>query len=234
MTSTPSLLEDEYSDTRNLMPPYITPRRINALKFKNPKQTGVPLITPLVPKGVKVLMDSIPNLRKLCFVDHDTKKHRFMDHKKYMDTLQETPNTPNKFVAKEQAKGLEQSRILSLLYMPHFGCNVPINTSFQQLLVFFHGGFLWLGNLIHVDVELIASIIGLPFATMDPTPLLKNDKKVVIAMGMKEKYDVVRNTRGFVLSNLVQRCSNPSYFTRCIKTNVLREQLRSGTLHKES
>ena len=70
------------------MPPSITPRYTDALKLKNPKQTGVPLITPLVPKGVKVLMDSIPNLRKLSFVDHDTKKHRGMDQKKYMDTVQ--------------------------------------------------------------------------------------------------------------------------------------------------
>ena len=85
-----------------------------------------------------------------------------------------------------------------------------------------------------MDVELIASIIGLPFTAMDPTPLLKNDKKVVIAMGMKEKYDVVRNARGFVLFNLVQRCWNPTYFIRCINTNVLREQLCSGTLHRGS
>ena len=107
MTPMPPLLEDEYSETRNLMPPYITPRRTNDLKLKNPKQIGVPLIMPLVPKGVKLLMDSIPNLRKLSFIDHDTKKHKGMDCKKYMDTIQETLDGPNKFVAKEWARGLE-------------------------------------------------------------------------------------------------------------------------------
>ena len=59
-----------------------------------------------------------------------------------------------------------------------------------------------MGKLIHVDVELIASIIGLLFAAMDPTPLLKKDKKVGIAMGMKEKYDVVRNKRGFLIESI--------------------------------
>ena len=77
----------------------------------------------------------------------------------------------------EWARGLDQSGILSLLYMPHFGRTISINTYVKKLLVLFHGGFLWLGKPISIDVELITVIIGLPFVGMDPTPLLIKDKE---------------------------------------------------------
>ena len=70
--------------------------------------------------------------------------------------------------------------------MPHFGHSILINTRVKKLLVVFHGGFMWLGNPILVDVELIAVITGLPFAGMDPTPLLRKDKKAMIAALMKQ------------------------------------------------
>ena len=76
--------------------------------------------------------------------------------------------------------------------MPHFGCKIQINTSVKKLLVFFHGGFLWLVKPISIDLELIAIIIGLPFAGMDPMPLLRKDQEASIVVQMKEKYDVVR------------------------------------------
>ena len=81
----------------------------------------------------------------------------------------------------EWDRGLYQYGILSLLYMPHFGCSIPIKTCVKRLLVFFHGGFLWLGNTISMDVELIVVIIGLPFIGMDPTPLLRMYQEVSIA-----------------------------------------------------
>ena len=76
--------------------------------------------------------------------------------------------------------------------MSHFGRSIPIKTCVKQLLVFFHGGFLWIGNPIPVDLELIALITGLPFAGMDPMPLLRKDQEASIVVQMKEKYDVVR------------------------------------------
>ena len=68
-----------------------------------------------------MLMDIMPNLRKLSFVDHDMNKHRFLDHQNYMDTIQDMTEVPKIFVAKEWDKGLEKYGILFLLYMRHFG-----------------------------------------------------------------------------------------------------------------
>ena len=57
------------------------------LQVKIPRQKGAPLIAPLIPKGVKVLMDIMPNLRKQSFVDHDMKNRRDLDQKNYMDIV---------------------------------------------------------------------------------------------------------------------------------------------------
>ena len=77
-----------------MIPPYIPPKRIDSLKVKIPQQTGAPLIVPLVPKGVKVLMDIMLNLRKLYFADHDMKNHRDLELRNYMDIVQDTPEAP--------------------------------------------------------------------------------------------------------------------------------------------
>ena len=44
--------------------------------------------------------------------------------------------------AREWAHGLEQSGILNLPLMPHFGHTSPVGMYFRQLLVCFHGGYL--------------------------------------------------------------------------------------------
>ena len=88
---------------------------------------------------------------------------------------------PQRYVALEWAMQLEKSSILSLLYMPHFGCGTEINTCVNQLLLLFHNGVLCLGKPIPMNVDLINSIIGLPATEMDPTLLLKNDQEAAIA-----------------------------------------------------
>ena len=45
-----------------------------------------------------------------------------------------------------------------------------VNDYVKQLLVYFHGRCLWLDRKISMDMELIASIIGLALVGVDPTP----------------------------------------------------------------
>ena len=81
--------------------------------------------------------------------------------------------------------------------MPHFGRSAEINNYVKKLLVFFHGGYLWPDNPISMDIELIATITGLPVVGMNPTPFLRKYHETVIYARMKEKYDVNRDNRGF-------------------------------------
>ena len=70
----------------------------------------------------------------------------------------------------EWERGLDKVVLLSLMHMPHFGHSVEVNACVKQLLVSFHGGFLWLDRKVSVDVKLIIVIMGLPLTGVDPTP----------------------------------------------------------------
>ena len=57
---------------------------------------------------------------------------------------------------KEWVRGLEQSGILNMLLMPHFSCSAPVGMYVKELLVSFHGGYLWLGRTYEVTMDLIS------------------------------------------------------------------------------
>ena len=66
-----------------------------------------------------------------------------------------------------------------------------------QLLVSFHGGYLWLDKPISVDVELITVIIGLPLPGIDRASYLRKYQDTVMMIKMIDKYDLVRDNKGF-------------------------------------
>ena len=84
-----------------------------------------------------------------------------------MVVLQPTPELLNFFIPMEWDRGPEQSGLLSLLYMPHFGHSIEVNTFVQQLMVSFHGGFLCLDEVYYMHVKLIVAITGLPLSGID-------------------------------------------------------------------
>ena len=89
--------------------------------------------------------------------------------KNYMVLVQDALDGPNRLVPMEWARGLDQAGLLSLMYMSHFGQITKVNACVRQLLVSFHGNYLWLDQKNYVDVELIAAIAWLPLASVDPT-----------------------------------------------------------------
>ena len=71
--------------------------------------------------------------------------------------------------------------------MPHFGRNKQETTYVRQILVYFHGGYLWLKTPYAVDVELIGSITSLLHQGHDPMPYLHTNRDTT---KIKEKYDL--------------------------------------------
>ena len=53
---------------------------------------------------------------------------------------------------------------------PYLGYIEEVNSCVKKLLVCFNGGCLWLEINISVDVNIIASIIGITLARFNPTP----------------------------------------------------------------
>ena len=63
--------------------------------------------------------------------------------------------------------GLANSGLLGLINMPHFGQLNEAHASVKQILVYFHGGMLWLNTFIPITVDLIATITDLLKARED-------------------------------------------------------------------
>jgi hypothetical protein len=100
-------------------------------------------------------------------------------------------------------RGLEKTRILGLFDLPHFGRGQYANSCIKQLLVVTHGGDIWLENIVSIDVEIIANIIGFPSWGMGPMQFL-DDKAMekALAEEMKKKYGTNRGTRGIIIKRI--------------------------------
>ena len=117
-------------------------------------------------------MNIILKLVKLLFDDGDTRKQVGLERKNYMVTTPIVPSEPVMFVPIECALGVDDAGLFNLLLMLHFGQSMEVTIYVRQLLVFFHGGYMWLDRSYPVDVNLISQITGLPRQGDDPAAYL--------------------------------------------------------------
>ena len=106
-TTQPTQDEQEDIETRNLLSPYIPPRRMDAPQVSIPSKNYATLVAPKRPKGMTVLHDILPNLVKLSFEDSDTSKINDHDRNNYMKLMRDTLYSSNCFIAMQWEKGLE-------------------------------------------------------------------------------------------------------------------------------
>jgi hypothetical protein len=112
-----------------------------------------------------------------------------------INRLGEMINQPHQW-----ATGMDKTRILGLLNLPHFGRGQYATTCVKQLLAITHGGDIWMDKPVPITVDLIAQITGLPTWGMDPTLILDDkSKEKVLVEEMKKKYGTTRVTRGIMI-----------------------------------
>ena len=88
--------------------------------------------------------------------------------------------------------------------MSHFGHSTEVNVCVKQLLVSFHGIFIWLDQKVSMDIELIATITRLPLAVLDPTPFFSGKEKDIALMNkLQDKYDPTRDNKGFFTLSMI-------------------------------
>jgi hypothetical protein len=124
-----------------------------------------------IPEGVRITTNMLGHVEKLRYSDHDvTDTDKFPEFAKqvYLQTVGIGPfgepiNQPVQWAA-----GLAKNGILGLLDLPHFGRGQYANNCVKQLMAVTHGGYLWLEQLVSIDVELITYITGLPSRGEDP------------------------------------------------------------------
>ena len=91
---------------------------------------------------------------------------------------------------------------MSLMYMLHFSQSIEVNACVKQLLVSFHGGCLWLDQKYSMDIELIATIIGLPLTNVESTPYFKKYQDTLMTNKLKDKYYLTKDTNGFLIASI--------------------------------
>jgi hypothetical protein len=99
--------------------------------------------------------------------------------------------------------GLYNTGIMNLLDIPHFGHGKHINGCVKQLLERVHGGVLWMDRPMPINVDLIATITGLPMDGEKPEKYLEDKtKEKAISDEIKEKYGTNRGNRGIKISDI--------------------------------
>ena len=89
------------------------------------------------------------------FEDYDTRKAKELERNRFMVIMPSVLLNADVVSAMEWEHGLGQSGILNLLLMPHFSRTTPVKMYVKQLLVCFHGGYLWLDKPYEVTVDLV-------------------------------------------------------------------------------
>ena len=117
-------------------------------------------------------VDIIPALIRLKFNDNDLLLLKYVWDKAY-ESVPTAPSGVIQQILKPWASGLEKSRLLGLINMPHFGCLNEAHACAKQLLACFNGGMLWLNTSIPITFDLISSITSFPKAGEDPTQYIR-------------------------------------------------------------
>ena len=83
--------KDEETRFATILPPYTPLRSDDVPKVRIPNNAMFPLVAPKIPKGVWVMQNMLPNIKKMTFIDHDIHKFIELDMKNYMVVVQDTP-----------------------------------------------------------------------------------------------------------------------------------------------
>ena len=72
----------------------------------------------------------------------------------------------------------------------------------KYFIVVFHGGYLCLDKAYSIDFNFISRITCLSQAGVDPMPFLKKEMDPLMIARVKDKFDVVRANRGFLILSI--------------------------------
>jgi hypothetical protein len=92
---------------------------------------------------------------------------------------------------------------MNLLDIPHFGHGKHINGCVKHLLARVDGGILWMDRPVPINVDLIATITGLPMDGEKPEQYLEDKTKAkAISNEIKVKYGMDRGNRGIMIKDI--------------------------------
>ena len=151
---------------------YVMPRAEDAPEVKIPKSGKFPVPMPQIDSRVKEDGDLLGYAVVAKFIDYnlaDAKTYPQFWPDQYL-TIQKNPRTgADDYIPMDHVQILERSGLLNLLRLPHFRRGAEVNAVVCILLSCLHGGYLWLGNKVDLNIELIHRITGLSNTGQHPT-----------------------------------------------------------------
>ena len=91
-----------------------------------------------------------------------------------------------------------------MLRIPHFGHGAEVNAMVCILLSCIHGGYLWLGNRVDLNINLIHRITGLSKTGQDPKiDITGKTKDPKLSPALVSKYQLQRGGRAYDITSLI-------------------------------
>jgi hypothetical protein len=132
------------------------------------------------PRGSEGDDEMVGGVDTIKYSDHDiadTVKFPYLAPQNYLESRGEGPSGAPLLEPAQWILGLYNTGIMNLLDIPHFGHGKHINGCVKQLLARVHGGILWMDRPVPINVDLIATITGLPMDGEKPEKYLEDKTK---------------------------------------------------------
>ena len=189
----------------------------SAMDYLIPRVEGTPdirlsksgkLLVPIPPidSRVKENGDLVGYAAVVKFIDYNLGDGKTYPHFKpdaYL-VLEKNPRTGREeFVPMPHVQILERSGLLNVLRLPHFGRSAEVNAVVRILLSCVHGGYLWLGHKIDLNVDLIHRVTGLSKTGKDPEiQITGKTKDSKLPVALVKKYQLQRGGRAYDIMSL--------------------------------
>jgi hypothetical protein len=166
-------------------------------------KNGMNFILNLAYKKINTLLRCVEMLQ---YSDHNVAnvgKFSEFAQQVYMDSIGTGPFDDPTLQPKPWASGLANTGILNLVEIPHFGRGKEVNNYVKQLMAVLHGGFLWLEELVSIDVDLIAFIKGLSSMGESLAQYLdEKTKEKALVEEMNKNYDTERGLCDIIIKRI--------------------------------
>jgi hypothetical protein len=161
---------------------------------------------PKVIEGVKVDDKMVGGFDGLKYSYHDvfdTIKFPGMAEQSYLESRREGPSDEPLLEPAKWILGLYNIGIMNSLDILHFGHGKHINEFVKKMLSWVHGEVLWMDRLVPINVDIIATITGIPTDGENIEQYLEDKIKAKsISDEIKPKYGMERGNRGIRISDI--------------------------------
>jgi hypothetical protein len=140
------------------------------------------------------------------YSDHDVvnvTKFPYLASQNYLERRGEGSSSMLVLESTQWILGIYNTGIINLLYVPHFGRSNHINACIKKLISCVHDGILWMDRTVHITVELIVGITGLPTDGEKSEKYLEEKTRAkAISDEIMDNYGAERGNRGMRINDI--------------------------------